>query len=175
MKLENREIVHFGVTEHPKLEWIKQQIRESTPWGDTPLFLIHDNDGKYGQQRIEVVNEKTGSKNTYRSSFDFWLSNTMGIKGIPMPYEAPNANAHLERLCGTIRRECLDKVIFFNERHLYKILKEYVNWYNGGRYHQGIDGIPDVYPELKEKKTGEGKLVAIPVLNGLHHDYRLAA
>jgi len=87
----------------------------------------------------------------------------------------PDANAHQERLCGTVRRECLDHVIIFNERHLYWILKEYVAWYNHGRLHQGIDRIPDAYPELKEKKPDNGKIVAIPVLNGLHHDYRLAA
>jgi len=175
MELESRKIVHVGVTEHPTLDWVKQQIRYATPWGETPRFLIHDNDGKFGQHRIEIINETTGRKTTYRSSLDFWLSQTMGIKGIPIPYGAPNANAHQERLCGTVRRECLDYVIILNERHLYKILKEYVAWYNHGRFHQGIIGIPDAYPELKAKKPDRGNIVAIPVLNGLHHDYRLVA
>jgi len=175
MELESRKIVHFGVTEHPTLDWVKQQIRNATPWGACPRFMIHDNDGKFGQQRIEIINEKIGRKNTYRSSLDFWLSRSMGIKGIPIPYNAPDANAHCERLNGTLRRECLDHMIILNARHLYRILKEYVAWYNHGRYHQGIDGIPDAYPELKVKKPDSGKIVAIPVLNGLHHDYRLAA
>lgn len=137
--------------------------------------MIHDNDGIFGQHPREIINEKTGRKNVYRSSLDFWLKETMGIKGIPIPYEAPNANAHQERLNGTLRRECLDYMIIMNPRHLFRILKEFIEWYNRARFHQGIDGIPDPYPELQEEKLKSGKLIAIPVLNGLHHDYRLAA
>ena len=108
----------------------------------------------------------------------------MDIKGIPIPYGAPNvpllglpwvANAHCERLIGSICHECLDHIMIFNERHLYKTLKEYNSWFNNARYHQGISQIPDPYPELKEEKPKLGRIVALPILNGLHHDYRLLA
>ena len=99
----------------------------------------------------------------------------MNIKGIPTPYKAPNANSHCERCVKTLRNECLDHVIIWNERHLNRILKEFVAWYNHGRFHQGINGIPDAYPELKMVKPAKGKIVAFPVLSGLHHDYRLVA
>ena len=99
----------------------------------------------------------------------------MGIRGIPTPYNAPNANAHMERLIGTLRRECLDHMLIWNERHLYKILAEFISWYNTGRVNQGIPGIPQPDPSLTMEKPKKAKLVARPILNGLHHDYRLAA
>ncbi len=101
----------------------------------------------------------------------------MNIKGIPTPYGAPNANSFCERLIGTIRRECLDHMIVLNELHLFRILTEYTHWYNHGRYHQGIEYIPEPDPDILKSKLSleSGKFISIPVLNGLHHDYRLVA
>jgi hypothetical protein len=99
----------------------------------------------------------------------------MGIRGIPIPYEAPNAADYNERLIGTLRRECLDRLLIWNERHLRSVLTEFILWFNHGRVHQGLHGIPDPDPALSEPKQMDARLVAIPVLNGLHHDYRLAA
>lgn len=96
----------------------------------------------------------------------------MGIRGIPIPYGAPNAAAHIERLIGTLRRECLDRMLIWNERHLRCVLTEFIRWYNHGRVHQGLNGIPDPDPAIDGPKPLGGRLVAIPVLNGLHHDYR---
>ena len=96
-------------------------------------------------------------------------------QAISIPNGAPNAAAHIERLIGTLRRECLDRMLIWNERHLRCSLAEFIFWYNHGRVHQGLNGIPDPDPALAEPKPVNGKLVAIPVLNGLHHDYRLAA
>jgi putative transposase len=98
----------------------------------------------------------------------------MGIRGIAIPYGAPNAAAHIERMIGTLRRECLDRMLIWNERHLRCVLTEFIGWYNHGRVHQGLDGIPDPDPILAEPKPAGSRLVAIPVLNGLHHDYQLA-
>ena len=81
----------------------------------------------------------------------------------------------MERLIGTLRRECLDRMLIWNERHLRCVLTEFILWYNHGRVHQGLNGIPDPDPALADPKPLGGSLVAIPVLNGLHHDYRLAA
>ena len=101
----------------------------------------------------------------------------MGIRGIPTPFEAPNANAYCERLVGTLRRECLDHILIFNERHLIRILREYRDFYNHERYHQGIRRIPVPAEDIDKSRNleGQGSVVARPILNGLHHSYRLAA
>jgi putative transposase len=98
----------------------------------------------------------------------------MGIQGIAIPFGAPNAPPHVERLIGTLRRECLDRMLIWNERHLRCVLTEFVAWYNRGSLHQGLNAIPDPDPMLAGPKPAGGNLVAIPVVNGLHHHYRMA-
>ena len=97
-----------------------------------------------------------------------------------IPYGAPNAAAHIERFMGSLKRECLNHFIFFSEDQLRRTVSAYITYYNGGRPHQGIEGIPECGPGLPRAPTstnGNGpiKFVARPVLSGLHHDYRLAA
>ncbi len=101
----------------------------------------------------------------------------MQIQGIPTPYYAPNANAYCERLVGTLRRECLDHILIFNVQQLKLILKKYKVFFNHERYHQGIKRIPDPAEDISASRNleGKGKLVSTPILNGLHHSYRLAA
>ena len=172
MELGSRRIVHFNVSESPGLDWVKQQIREISPYGEGPRFLIHDNDGIFGQ----FGNRKKGQNGkTYRCAFDMWLDRTMGIEGIPIPYGAPNANARLERFNLTLRVEALDHFIFFCEKHIYRVCKDYIDYYNHGRPSQALHAIPDPYPELKEPPPVDGKVVSLPILGGIHHDYRLVA
>ena len=174
MELGSRQVVHVNVTEHPTLAWVKQQLRDAT-FEDEPKFLIHDNDGIFGQLGRPTVVEVNGKKVSCRSSLDVWLAGVMGVRGIPTPYHAPNANAHVERFNGTLRREVLDRILVWNEAQLRAILAEYIRWFNTGRVHQGIHGIPDPDPELAKPKPVNGRLVARPVLNGLHDDYRCVA
>ncbi len=174
MHLGSRTVVHVNVTEHPTLAWVKQQIRNAT-FEAQPGFLIHDNDGIFGQLGKPVTVEVNGKKVSCRSSLDVWLAETMGIRGIPTPYRAPNANAHLERFNGTLRRELLDRILIWNEHQLRAITAEYTRWYNTGRVPQGIHGIPDPDPDLAGEKPATGRLVARPICGGLHHDYRLVA
>jgi len=174
MELASRKIIHFNVTDHPTLEWTKQQIRNAC-FEEQPKFILHDNDGKFGQFGRPLRVESAGKSVSCRSAYDAWLWGEMGIRGIPIPYGAPNAAAHIERLIGTLRRECLDRMLIWNERHLRCVLREFIAWYNHGRVHQGLEGIPDPDPAIADPKPLGGRLVAIPVLNGLHHDYRLAA
>jgi len=195
MQLDTRKVVHVNVTrlrrthspsgsetqgatawqaEHPSQAWVQQQIRDAT-FDGSPKFLIHDNDGMFGQLGKPVAREVNGKKVSCRSAFDAWLAGTMGIRGIPTPYGAPNAQAHVERFVGTLRRELLDRILVWNEGQLRAAVAEYVRWVNAGRVHQGIHGIPDPDPELAAPKPANGKLVARPVLNGLHHDYRAVA
>jgi len=148
----SRRIVHIAVTSHPSNAWVAQQLREATPWGEGPKYLIRDNDKKYGQHFLAVA------------------SGT-GIKEIRTPYQAPNANAICERYIGTLRRECLDHMIVLNQKHLNGIIRDFTTFYNHARPHQGLcQRIPSQPPD--QPKTG--KVVAFPVLGGLHHDYRRA-
>ncbi|MCH7935300.1 MAG: transposase [Gemmatimonadetes bacterium] len=108
------------------------------------------------------------------------MGEVLHIKGIPIPYGAPNAAAHVERFMGSLKRECLNHFIFLSEDHLRRTVSTYVNYYNGARPHQGIEGIPECGPGLPRVsrpaiEDGSIKFVAHPVLGGLHHDYRLAA
>ena len=178
MELGTRKIVQCGVTSSPTLDWVKQQIREATPWARAPRFLTHDNDGIFGQfgrLRTTIVG---GHKKSFRCTLDAWLYQVMGIQGIPIPYGAPNAQAHIERFMGTLKRECLRHFIYFSERQLRRSILEFVKYYNEVRPHQGIHEIPEPDisrqippPELVKK----GRLVSQPILGGVHHDYRLAA
>jgi transposase InsO family protein len=175
MELGSRKIMHVNATEHPTLAWVQQQIRDAT-FEEQPKFLVHDNDGIYGQLGKRVTAQVNGKKVSCRSTLDFWLADSRGIRGIPTPYHAPNAQAHIERFNGTLRRELLDRILVWNEGQLRIVLNEYVHgWYNNSRVHQGIHGIPDPDPELAKPKPVNGRLVARPVLGGLHHDYRWAA
>ena len=122
MELESRRIVHFNVSESPGFDWIKQQIREISPYGQGPRFLIHDNDGIYGQFGSRKSRKDGGS---YRCSLDIWLDKTMGIEGIPIPYGAPNANARLERFNRTLREEALNHFISSRDNHIRRVCSVY--------------------------------------------------
>jgi putative transposase len=146
-------VVHFAVTRHPTDAWVAQQPREATPFGQRPRFLIRDRDRKYGDIFQSIV---------YGTNIDTLLT----------PYRSPQANAICERFWGSLRRECLDFFILLGQRHLYRIVKQYVSYFNQARPHQGIG---QRIPGGQEPSSGEGKVIAFPVLGGLHHDYRRAA
>ena len=156
VELSSRRVVHFNVTDHPTDTWVAQQLREATPFGQAPRFLIRDRDRKYGQTFTRVA---AGSK----------------IEILKTPYRAPKANAICERFLGSVRRECLDHMLILGESHVHRIVKEYVAFLNQARPHQGIEQkIPEGI-QVTGKENLNGKIIAFPVLNGLHHDYRRAA
>ena len=156
-ELGSRRIVHVGVTRSPNDEWVAQQLREATPFGQAPKYLIRDNDAKYGQHFEAVA---LGS----------------GIKVLRTPIKAPRANAICERLLGSVRQECLDHTLIVSEAHLRRVLREYMVYFNQARPHQGIHQRIPVQEEHAEPPSGgEERVVALPVLGGLHHDYRWAA
>ena len=99
----------------------------------------------------------------------------MGTQGIPIPYGAPNASPHVERFMRTLRQEALDHFVFLSVAQLRRIVNAYVAYYNGARPSQAIHAIPAPYPELRASPSAEGTLIALAVLGGVHHDYRLAA
>ncbi len=156
IELSSRRVVHFGVTSSPTDAWVVQQLREATPFGQTPRFLIRNRDGKYGEVFTRVAR---GSS----------------IEVLKTPYRAPKANAVCERLLGSVRRECLDQILVLGERHLHRVIKAYVEYFNQARPHQGIgQKIPERLNSVS-RELGTGGIFALPVLNGLHHDYRRAA
>jgi len=156
IELASRRVVHFGVTQSPTDAWVTQQLREATPFGQVPRFLIRDRDSKYGEAFARVAK---GSM----------------IEVLKIPYRAPKANAFCERFLGSVRRECLDHVLVLGEKHLHRVIREYADYFNRARPHQGIEQqIPEGSPSIPVE-LGKAKIIAFPVLNGLHHDYRIAA
>ncbi|MEO8288178.1 MAG: integrase core domain-containing protein [Chloroflexota bacterium] len=165
IELGTRRVIHFGVTRSPTDEWSAQQLREATPYGEAPKFLIRDNDSKYGEKFTRVA-ESTG------------------IEVLRTPYRAPRANAFCERFLGSVRRECLDHILILGEQHLHRVVKEYVHFYNSARPHQGISQMTpqrsrspmqEVPPGADATDAAGGRIISLPVLGGLHHDYRRAA
>ena len=175
MEIGSRRIVHVNVTSNPTLPWVKQQIREATSDDVAPRFLVHDNDGIFGQCGKPVTFEEDGRRRSYRCHLDRWLDDAMGIEGLPIPYGAPNASPHVERLVRTLREEALNHFLFLSVDHIRRVVADYICYYNGARPSQAIHQIPDPYPELRQPPPRTGRLVALPVLGGVLHDYRRAA
>ena len=155
MELKTRRIVHSAVTKSPTDEWTSHHLREATPWGKGPKYLLHDRDSKYASHFSAVA---TGS----------------GIKELRTPYRAPRANGVCERYMGSLRRECLNHTLILNDRHLMRVVREYTNYFNQERPHQGIrQQIPKHYDQPASSPTGNISSKAF--LGGLHHSYSRTA
>ncbi|MDA1061728.1 MAG: integrase core domain-containing protein [Chloroflexi bacterium] len=144
-----RRIEHIHVTKHPTADWVWRQLIEATAWGHRPRFLVRDRDRAYGGGFIASAR-------------------AIGIESVLTPVRAPKANAIAERLVGTLRRECTNHVIPLNERHLRRVLLEYVDYYNATRPHRTLELET---PEAARTVQRHGRVVAHPVLGGLHHRY----
>jgi putative transposase len=151
--LHSRRVIHVGVTRSPTDAWTAQQLREATPFGQEPRYLIRDRDRKFGSCFARVAA-------------------TSGIKILKTPYHAPRANAICERFLGSVRRECLDHLFILQEKQLQRVLRAYVQYFNQARPHQGIkQQIPERYGRPVPPHRDDAKILALPVLGGLHHDY----
>jgi transposase-like protein/transposase InsO family protein len=143
-----RQVLWFGVTAHPTAEWIANQITQACGWKQAPRYLIRDRDGAYGEVFIRRVR-------------------SMGIRDRPTSPRSPWQNAYAERLIGSIRRECLDHVVVFGERHLRHVLLSYMNYYNETRTHLSLDKDAP----LSRTVQRAGRILRLPILGGLHHQY----
>lgn len=147
---ERRRVVHVNVTEHPTAEWTAQQVLEAFPWGDVPRYLLRDRDDIYGaafQQRVRHL----------------------GIEEVLIAPRSPWQNPFVERLIGSIRRECLDHVVVFHERHLQRILARYLAYYHRWRTHLSLAmDCPEPRPVSFPTR---GRVMAVPEVGGLHHHY----
>ncbi len=150
-----RKVVHFNVTAHPTAHWIGQQIIEAFSFDSAPQYLIRDRDGIYGRQFRKRVQ-------------------SMGIEEILTAPRSPWQNAYVERMIGSIRRDCLDHIVVLNERHLKRILASYFSYYHRWRTHLSLE--MDSPGSRPVQLPGSGHVVQFPELGGLHHHYeRIAA
>jgi transposase InsO family protein len=156
IEVKTRKVMHVAVTRHPTDAWVAQQLREATPYGQTPGFLIRDNDAMFGPLFARVASSS-------------------GIKVLKAPFHAPRANAHCERFLGSVRRECLDHLLIVHEQQLFRVLQAYVSYFNRARPHQGLQQILDPPAAALADEATDGPLLALPVLGGLHHEYRRVA
>jgi hypothetical protein len=122
MEIASWRIVLIKVTTSPSLAWVEQQVREATAWGKAPRFWLRNKDGIFDQYRKRERRGREGRR--YRCRLDVWLAEAMGIEGIPIPYGAPNAPAHVERLVRTLRQEALDHFLFLSDRHILRVCRE---------------------------------------------------
>jgi transposase InsO family protein len=163
LEIGTRRVVHWNVTRHPSGAWTAQQFRMITPGDQRHRYVLHDRDS------------------IFSDGVDRTLT-AMALTVLKTPVRAPQANAFCERLIGTIRRECLDFMIPLNERHLRWVLTRWVAHYNRGRPHASLgSGIPEPSPDVVVERVGGHRVqpghrvVATPILGGLHHEYCLEA
>jgi len=155
----SREVVHVRTTHHPTSDWSGRQIVEACGWDrEPPRFLIHDRDSRYG------------------TTFHLRLK-ALGIRSIRTPFKSPKANAIAERWVKSVRTECLDHLLILNERHLQRVLTEYMVWFNRWRPHRALEQRAPCgqSPPARTANRHGTRIIARPVLGGLHHVYNHAA
>ena len=162
MEHATRRILHCNVTAYPTASWTLQQLREAIPADHGYRFLLHDRDSIFSPQLDQHIHH-------------------LGLKVLKTPPQSPQANALCERLLGTLRQECVDFVIPLAENHLRRLLSAWVQHYNHGRPHMALGpGIPQPLvallaplQEQRHRLPAHGRVVARPILGGLHHEYWL--
>jgi transposase InsO family protein len=151
---DRRRPIHLAVTANPTAEWTTRQLLEAFPWDSAPRYLLRDRDACYGKE----FHEATG-----------WL----GIREVLTAPRSPWQNPYVERLIGTIRRECLDHVIVLNETGLRRVLKLYFEYYERTRTHLSLDKDAPIPRGVQPPELG--KVVELPEVGGLHHRYERRA
>jgi putative transposase len=145
-----RRVVHFRVTEHPTQEWTKQQLREAFPWDQAPRYLLRDQDAIYGSEFAA-------------------MTKGMGVEEVVTAPRAPWRNPFVERLVCSIRRECLDHIIVWNERSLRRTLQSHLAYYEQSRTHLSLGKHAPISRPIQPPALG--RVVEIPQVGGLHHLY----
>jgi len=150
---DRRRVLHFNVTEHPSSEWTARQLIQALPW-ETPFrYLLRDRDKIYCARFRKTVEN-------------------LGLKQVLTAVRSPWQNPYVERLIGSIRRECLDHTIVFGEDHLRRVLGEYFRYYHRWRVHQSLEDSPDGRP-VQPPEVGD--VIRIREVGGLHHHYERRA
>jgi len=152
---DRRKMVRFDVTQHPTAAWLSRQVTEAFPWDTAPRYLLRDRDASYSEvfsKRVAVVH----------------------IAEVVIAPRSPWQNPYVEHAIGSIRRECLDHLIVFNERHLRRVLSSYFDYYHRYRTHLSLR--KDSPEPRSIEPPDRGRVIAFSQVGGLHHRYqRLAA
>ena len=151
---DRRRPVHFAVTANPTAEWTARQLLEAFPWDSAPRYLLRDRDGIYGEKSHETTE---------------WL----GIREVLTAPKSPWQNPYVERLIGSIRRECLDHVIVLNETGLHRVLKSYFEYYERTRTHLSLEKDAPIPRTVQPPEFG--RVIELPEVGGLHHRYERRA
>ena len=147
---DRRRILHVNVTANPTAEWTAQQVVEALPWDHGKRYMIRDRAGSYG----DVFRRRNRG---------------LGIEEVLIAQRSPWQSPYVERVIGTLRRECFDHLIILNERHLLRILREYLGYYHRVRPHLSLEKDAPEHREVEPRWAGT--IVSSPVLGGLHHKY----
>jgi putative transposase len=147
---ERRKVVHFNITEAPSAEWTVQQVVNAFPYDTAPRYLLRDRDSIYGRSFVKRVEG-------------------MGIQQKVISPRSPWQSPYIERLVGSIRRECLDQVIVFNPRQLRQLLQSYLDYYHHFRPHRSLDHDSPVPRPVESPDRGQ--VIELPLVGGLHHRY----
>jgi transposase InsO family protein len=143
-----RQLFWINVTTNPTAEWIAQQITEAFLWDQAPQYLIRDRDASYGR----AVTRRLAA---------------MGIRDRPTAPRSPWQNGYVERLIGSMRRECLDHIVVLGQAHLRQILAAYADYYNRLRTHRSLTKDAPLHRAVERL----GAVTSRPILGGLHHQY----
>jgi len=146
---ERRRVVHLNVTDSPTARWTAQQMMETFPYDSAPRYILRDRDSIYGADFVRCVR-------------------SMGIEEVLIAPRSPWQNPYCERVIGTLRRECTDHVVVLSQRHLRRILREYLDYYHRSRTHLSL--AKDA-PVGRAVEAGAGEIIALPMVGGLHHRY----
>jgi transposase InsO family protein len=147
-----RGVLHFNATFNPTAAWVAQQIREAFPYDTAPQYLIFDRDSIFSAAVVKFVK-------------------AIGTKPRRIAYRSPWQNPVAERWIGSCRREMLEHVLVFDERHLIQLMQLYIDYYQEDRCHLGLDKDAPATRSLTPRPSSTAKVVALPRVGGLHHRY----
>jgi transposase InsO family protein len=153
---DRRKILRFNVTRTPNARWIVQQMREAWPYAAAHKFLLFDRDSKFGDAVVTAAKD-------------------MGSQPVRTAFRSPWQNGVAERWVGSCRRDLLDHVIVLNERHLKRLMSEYVRYYHEDRTHLGLAKDTPVGRPVAIPSADGSQIQCYPRLGGLHHRYDRAA
>lgn len=153
---DRRRILHWNVTPHPTAPWVSQQLREAFPYDSAPKYLIFDREHTFQGEVMETAE-------------------SLGVTPLRIAIRSPWQNGVAERFVGSCRRDLFNHVIVLNERHLKRVMIEYILYYHDDRTHLGLNKQTPEHRVRAEQMNANPKIVSMPRLGGLHHRYDLAA
>jgi len=151
---DRRRVLHFNVTSNPTAAWTAQQAVEAFPWGLSSKYLLGDRDRIYGDVYKKRVRD-------------------MGFEEVLIAPRSPWQNPFVERLIGSIRRECLDQIVVLNDRHLRRVVSKYLDYYRHSRTHLALD--MDCPEHREAQEVSRGRVIEASEVGGLHHRYERRA